>query len=235
MITNPHSGKFIILAGYDGSGKDTQAHRLDVVLQAKYSMVKIVRPFPKEPTSGPIGKRIYDILFKRDKEFRLGENLSDFEFQKFYIRDRIEHYRNVIIPALVASTNVICNRGIDSTIVYGANTIHGFGRIMDVHEQMFAEAGIPLIWPDLIVIYDVTPETAMGRMNRAGREKDAFENELKARRVTSNYRALAALYPNCKLVDAEPSGSEGEMSIFKYARRHIYPLLGITDFEHTEA
>ena len=142
--------------------------------------------------------------------------------------DRIEHYRSVIIPALESETHVICNRGIDSTIVYGGNTIGEFAKIVAMHEEMFAEAGVPLIWPDLIVIYDVTPETAMKRMENSKREKDAFENELKARRVTSNYRALAALYPNCRLIDAEPEGDEGEKIIYAEARKYIYPLLGIT-------
>jgi thymidylate kinase len=98
---------------------------------------------------------------------------------------------------------------------------------MATHDEMFAEAGVPLIWPDLIIIYDVTPETAMRRMDTSNKEKDAFENELKARRVTSNYRALTALYPNCKLVDAEPEGEEGEKTIFAEARQYIYPVLGI--------
>ena len=65
-------------------------------------------------------------------------------------------------------------------------------------------------------------------MENSKREQDAFENELEARRVTSNYRALAALYPNCRLVDAEPEGDEGEKAIYADARKYIYPLLGIT-------
>lgn len=228
MILNPFPGKFILLAGVDGSGKDTQTHRLSMVLQAQYPKVKVLHPFPKEPTKGPIGQRIYDILFGRDQEYKLGVNIDDFGLQRFFIQDRIEHYRSIIIPALESGTHVICNRGIDSTIVYGGNTIGEFAKIVAMHEEMFAEAGVPLIWPDLIVIYDVTPETAMRRMENSKREKDAFENELKARRVTSNYRALAALYPNCRLVDAEPEGDEGAKMIYADARKHIYPLLGIT-------
>ena len=224
---NPYPGKFILLAGVDGSGKDTQGRRLELVLRTQFNSVRVLKPFPKEPTQGPIGARIYDILFGRDPEFKLGPsgNLSDFEFQKFYIRDRIDHFQHLIIPALKAGTNIICNRGIDSTIVYGANTIHGFKKIMEMHEEMFKEAGVSLIWPDLIVIYDVTPETALKRMEK--KTKDAFENELKVRRVTSNYRLLAALYPNCKIVDAEHEGEEGEKIIFAEARQHIYPVLGV--------
>ena len=235
MQSNPYPGKFILGAGYDGSGKDTQLHRLDTVLQAVYPKIKVLRPFPKEPTSGPIGKRIYDILFGRDSEFKLGENLFDFEFQKFFIYDRIDHYRRVIIPALESGINVICNRGLDSTIVYGGNTISEFRRIVNMHEEIFSEAKVPFIWPDLVVVYDVTPETALRRMRASGKKLDGFENEEKARKVTSNYRALAALYPNCKLVDAEPEGEEGEKIIFKDARQYIYPVLSIKDFSNTEA
>ena len=227
MVKNPYKGKFVILAGYDGSGKDTQAHRLDLALQANHPKTNVLRPFPKEPTGGPIGKRIYDILFGRDPEFRLGENLSDFEFQKLFIQDRIEHYQKIVIPALESGTHIICNRGIDSTLVYGGNTLGEFKKIMAMHEDMFNQANVPLVWPDLIVIYDVSPETAMRRMNKSGKEKDAFENELKARRVTSNYRAIAALYPNCKLIDAEPEGEDGAKAIFADARQYIYPVLGI--------
>lgn len=238
MITNPYpyTGKFIVLGGYDGSGKDTQINRLDRVLRTHYPLIKIFRPFPKEPTKGPIGGRIYDILFDRDLEYTLKDGvegkvkISDFELQRFFIEDRIQHYRDVIIPALASGVNIICNRGVESTIVYGGNTIEEFHQVIVRHEDMFAQAGVPFIWPDLIVIYDVAPETALRRMKESGKECDAFENELKARRVTSNYRALAALYPNCKLIDAEPEGENGQKEIFLNARRYIYPLLGITNF-----
>lgn len=226
MKKNPHPGKFILMAGVDGSGKDTQLRRLENALTF-FPKIKVLRPFVKEPTNGPIGRRIRDILANRDKEFRLGQNLTDAEFQKFFIRDSIDNYQNVIIPALESGTNVVCGRGRESAIVYGGNTISGFKSIVAIHEEMFAEAGVPLIWPDLIVIYDVMPETAMSRMDKSGKEKDAFENELKARRVISNYRALAALYPNCKLIDAEAEGEDGQKKIFAEARQYIYPLLGI--------
>ncbi len=233
MIPNPFPGKFILLAGVDSSGKGTQSKRLSTILKVQYPHVKVLQPFPKEPTKGPIGRRIYDILFDRDLEYTLKDGvegktkISDLEMQRFFIQDSIEHYQGVIIPALESGTHVIGDRGRESAIVYGGNTIPEFARVVARHEEMFAEAGVPFIWPDLIVIYDVTPETAMRRMEASGREKDAFENELKMRRVTSNYRALAALYPNCRLVDAEPEGEEGEKAIFAEARKYIYPLLGI--------
>ena len=236
MIANPYPGKFILLAGVDDSGKSTQSRRLEIIIQASYPKVKILRPFPKEPTNGPISNRIYDILFDRDPEYTLKDNvkgkttISHFELQRFFIEDRVQHYREVIIPALASGMNVICDRGMDSTIVYGGNTINDFKKIVALHEEMFAEAGLDLFWPDLIVIYDVTPETAMRRRKESGKECDAFEGELKTRRVTSNYRALAALYPNCRLVDAELEGEEGQKAIFTDARRHIYPVLGITDW-----
>ena len=227
MIKNPYPGKFILLAGVDYSGKDTQAGRLERVLSAQFPDIKVLKPFPKEPTKTPSGQRIYDILFNRDKEFKLGENLTDFEFQRFYIENRIEHFHDVVIPTLLAGTHLICNRGKDSTLVYGAKTLSDFKRIMDMHEEMFKKANLPLIWPDLIVIYDVTPETVLNRMINSGRENDAFENIKKATQVISNYRALAALYPNCVLIDAEPDGEEGQKLIFAEARKHIFPLLGI--------
>ena len=237
MVSNPYSGKFILLAGVDDSGKSTQARRLETVLLASYSkVVKVLRPFPKEPTRGPIGQKIYDILFDRDFEFTLKDGvegkikITNFEFQKFFIEDRIQHYRDVIIPALASGVNIICERGMDSTIVYGGNAIEGFRKIVNLHKEMFAEAGLTLFWPDLIVIYDITPETAMRRRKASGKECDAFEDELTTRRVTSNYLALAALYPNCRLVNAEPEGEEGQKIIFTEARRYIYPVLGIKDW-----
>lgn len=236
MISNPYPGKLILLAGVDDSGKGTQARRLETVLTAIYPKIKVLRPFPKEPTRGPIGQRIYDILFDRDSEFTLKDDatekvhITDFGLQCLFIKDRIQHYKEVIIPALASGTNVICDRGMDSTIVYGGNSISDFKKIIALHEEMFTEAGLTLFWPDLIVVYDVTPETAMRRRKASGKECDAFEGELKTRRVTSNYRALAALYPNCRLVDAEPEGEEGQRVIFVDARRYIYPVLGINDW-----
>jgi dTMP kinase len=236
MINNSYPGKFILLAGVDDSGKGTQARRLETILSASYPKVKILRPFPKEPTKGPIGQRIYDILFDRDSEITLKDNITekvyitDFGLQCWFIKDRIQHYQEVIIPALASGVNVICDRGMDSTIVYGGNTIEDFKKLIALHETLFAEAGLTFFWPDLIIIYDITPETAMRRRKASGKKCDAFEDELKTRRVASNYRALAALYPNCRLVDAEPEGEEGQKIIFADARRYIYPVLGINDW-----
>jgi len=236
MISNPYQGKFILLAGVDDSGKGTQARRLETVFRVGYPKVNVLLPFLKEPTKGPIGQRIYDILFDRDQEYTLkdGEEgktkITDFELQRWFIRDRIQHYRSIIIPTLASGVNIICDRGMDSTIVYGGNTIGDFEKIVALHEVMFVEAQLTLFWPDLIVVYDVTPETAMKRRRASGKECDAFEDELKTRRVTSNYRALAALYPNCRLIDAEPEGEEGQRAIFADARRYIYPVLGINNW-----
>jgi len=227
VIPNPYPGKFILLAGVDFSGKDTQASRIEKVLKVQYPNVDVLKPFPKEPTKTPSGQRIYDILFGCDLEFKLGVNLTDFEFQKFYIRNRIEHFKDILIPTLQSGVNVICNRGIDSTLAYGARTLSDFKRIMDMHEEMFVEAGLPLIWPDLIVVYDITIETMVKRRAQSSRMPDAFEVDKKAIQVISNYRALAALYPNCVLIDAEPDGEEGQKAIFTEARKNIFPVLGI--------
>ena len=76
MINNPYPGKLILLAGVDDSGKGTQARRLEIIIPASYPKVKVLRPFPKEPTKGPIGRRIYDILFDRDLEYTLKDGLE---------------------------------------------------------------------------------------------------------------------------------------------------------------
>ena len=197
MITNPYSGKFVTFEGIDGSGKSEQFSRTVRFMQAYHP--KIPMADTKEPTKNLSGVEIYNILHGRHSIYRLAE-MHRFHFQSFYFKDRIWHYKSVVIPALNIGTHILSDRGVASG-AFGAKSPDDFKTIIGIQEQMFLAAEVPFIWPDLILIFDVDVSVAMERLNKRGVALDQFEQEGNLKRVRENYLAFAKTYPNCRIVD----------------------------------
>lgn len=109
--------KFVVIEGIDGAGTTTQTERLlDKLLEAGR---KTIGTF--EPTDGPIGSMIRQILRRR-----LVNPLADGRHEPvdadtmtlLFSADRLDHLKNVIEPALSAGTVVVCDRYYFSTIAY---------------------------------------------------------------------------------------------------------------------
>ncbi|MCR8433097.1 MAG: dTMP kinase [Crenarchaeota archaeon] len=164
----------IVIEGIDGSGKTTQARLLfERIARAGCKVALLI-----EPTVGVYGKII------RDK-IKSG-NYSPMELYELFLRDRKLNARN-IRKLLDLGYIVILDRYYISTIAYqGAQGIP-ISRILMDHSEF------PI--PDVVIILDVDPETALKRLKR----KDTFENKEFLEQVRTIYLRMPEILRELKI------------------------------------
>lgn len=204
MIKNPHPGKFIAFEGIDGSGKSDQFS------MAKEFILKNNKPayFCKEPgPDRPTGKLVYALLHDKHPKLHF-KDMTKVQRQRYYFADRIAHYFYNVIPALESGKNVICDRSFAS-IALEITSSEELRMLLAQEEIDFKVAEVPFIIPDRILIYDVSPEVAVERLNKKNRELDYFEQKSKMLQAREGYLMFANEFSdNCRVIDASPSVAE---------------------------
>lgn len=199
MIPNlPSWGKFIVFEGIDGCGKTTQLLRTYHYLHDRKLPVRKT----KEPNkSGIWGAQIDEELAQPD-----GLHKTDpFGFQTWYACDSKENLREAVIPALRARCVVLSDR-FRPSMVYGAKDASEILALMLSNQIIIGE---DFIWPDVILIFDVSVETAIKRLEQKDRTLDEHENKKALlEQVRANYLAFAKMYPNCHIIDGEKTPEE---------------------------
>lgn len=218
MIANPFKGKYVAFEGTDGSGKSAQFTRAKNILTAH----GVDAVFVKEPVS-PI---IYDMLFGRHP-VRNFKDMGQLERQQHYFRDRIQHYRKTVLPALEAGGHVISDRSLVS-VVLDVERAGDLETLLADEERMFAEADVPFIRPDLVLIYDVPVEVAMERLGKKKRELDFFEQGEKIARTRQAYREFSEKFPDFSvIIDA----TDSEETVFaKNTRKLLGKIIELTEW-----
>jgi dTMP kinase len=180
MKKNNYPGKFIVFEGLDGSGQTTQANLLKKFLEKKGFKVLLT----KEPTNNnEFGKRIDKILHRKEK-------VSPLNLQKFFIKDRDWHLKNIIEPALKEGKIVISDRYFFSTFAFGG---------IDVDMEKLIKMNDNFLMHDISIFLDVKPKTCIsrieGRSQKTGERKTIFEKEKLLEKVYKNYLVLLKKFP----------------------------------------
>ncbi|HHU32367.1 MAG: dTMP kinase [Zhaonellaceae bacterium] len=192
-------GYFITIEGPDGAGKTTQLKMLrDYLLGKGYEVI-----LTREPGGTPLAEKIRNLLLDPAS----GEICPVAE-ALLYAASRAQHVAEVILPSLQQGKIVLCDRFVDSSIVY-----QGLGRgiepqaIIDINH--FATQGIT---PDLTILLDLTPEQGMARLAKRNKEKsqelDRLEQESLEfyHKVRQGYLDLAKTSPErYKVIEADDS------------------------------
>ena len=181
-------GLFIVIEGIDGTGKSTQSKRLAEWFRSRGREVVLSR----EPTDGPWGKKL--------RESATTGRLSAEEELECFLNDRREHVEMSIKPALAEGKVVILDRYYFSTMAYqGAR---GFD---PVEIRRRNEAFAPQ--PDLLLILDLSVESAHGRIGARGDTANEFEQRDTLTRCREIFLSLRD-EPFACVIDAEPSLNE---------------------------
>jgi len=188
-------GKFITFEGSEGSGKSTQIDLLQKYLKKKKKSILFVR----EPGGVAISEQIRKILLDV-KNISMGIECETL----LYMAARAQLVTESIIPALKKGQIILCDRFLDSTIVY-----QGYGSGMDVDFiKRVGNFATQNIKPDLTFVFDIDARKGLSRINRA---KDRIENRSLAyhNKVRQGYLQLAKKEPKrIKIVPVDKSREE---------------------------
>ena len=188
-------GRFITFEGGEGTGKSTQVRRLVEYLSNNHPGVLQTR----EPGGSPSAEEIRNLLVtgSADRWSPLAETLL------FYAA-RVEHWRQVIEPALKRGAHVICDRFADSTMAYQC---YAGGLDKKVVEQLHTLT-MGKIAPDLTIVLDMPVDKGLARA--AARHGDETRFESKGRdfheRLRNGFLDIARTAPaRCVVIDASQS------------------------------
>jgi dTMP kinase len=168
-------GFFITLEGGDGSGKTTVLGRVAAYLQ-NHSMPYLIT---REPGGIEIAEKIRSIIL--DPAHTAMDARTE---ALLYAAARSQHLAEVVEPALQDGITVLCDRFVDSSLVY-----QGYARGLGIEEvwgiNRFATGGR---MPDLTFYLDVDPEVGLSRIaanqnrevNRLDLESLEFHQKVKA-------------------------------------------------------
>lgn len=149
-------GFLVAVEGIDGAGKTTVS-----ALLAQYCGERgIACAYSKEPTGLASGQQL--------RESAKTGRLSVEEERALFLKDRIEHVKRSIKPALDYGAVVILDRYYWSTAAYQG------ARGVDPSEIIAEnEAHVPI--PDLVILLDVSPEIGLERVRIRGDIPNKFE------------------------------------------------------------
>lgn len=184
------AGLFITMEGTDGSGKTTQLELLRDYLEKKHFDVVMVR----EPGGTSISEQIREVILStknREMEY-ITEVL-------LYASSRAQLVHEVIIPNLKNGSVVLCDRYVDSSLVYqGVARNLGVNLVKNINN--IATSGLS---PDLTFFLDLPPSLSIERkqkqkeLDRVEMEKSNFHE-----RVYKAYKKLALENPVIKEINA---------------------------------
>ncbi len=208
MNNDAKTGLFISFEGIDGSGKSTQVK----LLAEKFTDPVITR----EPGGSPGAEEIRALLLTGDTDRWSAET----EILLFTAARR-DHLETTIQPALSAGRTVICDRFADSTRVYQGATRGDLRATVDtLHTAMIGRE------PDLTIIIDMDPATALARGLARGSGEDRFEDMGLGFQETlrHGFLALAKAHPNrCVLIDGNRDPAAVAAKIWAHVAGRMEP------------
>ena len=206
-------GLFITIEGGDGSGKSTQIDLLTAYFDQHGYEVLLTR----EPGGTIISEKIRGIILDKDHM-----EMADMTEALLYAAARAQHVQEYIIPNVTSGKMVICDRYVDSSVVYQG---HARGLGIDAVEAINSYATVGLT-PDLTILLDLPPDVGLQRkkqqkaLDRLELQADSFHIK-----VAEGYRLLAKRHPERILsIDATQSIEDIHQIIVKAINAKIKEL-----------
>ena len=145
------SGLFITLEGGEGAGKTTIAN----AVIDKLSTLGIETLYTREPGGIKIAEKIREVILDRDH--------TEMDCRKealLYAAARRQHLVEKVKPAMDEGRIVLCDRFVDSSIVY-----QGYARGIGMDEvREINQFAIEGFMPDLTIFFDIKPEIGLARI-----------------------------------------------------------------------
>lgn len=190
------TGLFISFEGTEGSGKTSVIKQVEKHFSEKGIQVMTTR----EPGGIRISEKIRDIL--------LDKNHTEMDAKTealLFAASRRQHLVEKIIPAMKAGKLILCDRFVDSSLVY-----QGIARKIGIDEVYeINRFAIEDLFPKLTIFVDVRPEVGLKRVfNTPNREVNRLDLEAVSfhQMIYQGYLQLIDKYPErIKRINGEQS------------------------------
>ncbi len=174
---------FITFEGGEGSGKTTIIQSLKEKLSKNYDLV-----LSREPGGVKIAEDIRNIILDPSNTNMCYETEA-----LLFAASRMQHLKEKVIPALNDGKMVLCDRYIDSSLVY-----QGFSRGLGIEKVLEVNGFATQYMPLVTFFIDVTPEVGLarlkgrnGKIDRLDKETIDFHNK-----IYDGYLKLCEIYPS---------------------------------------
>lgn len=192
-------GKYIVVEGIGGCGKDTQVRMLTKYLKSEGKNVVLTREHTRNTSPG----RLIEAIIKGRRA-----KLDPLALQILYVCDRRNHFAEVIEPALDGGKTMVGNRYYPTTIAYCPKQWRK--DVLRFNQAIVAR-------PDLVVIVDTSPEVCNERMAIRG-GADIFDKLKKAKLCRQGYLWYAKNSGDeCVVVD----GNKSKEEVFELIKKAI--------------
>jgi dTMP kinase len=203
---HPHPGVFIVVEGVDGCGSTTHSRLLAKALKAAGREALLTC----EPTNGPIGGLIRQILQRRlfvaDATGPRGFNWTTMAL--LFAADRLDHLDSLVLPALGDGGVVVSDRYDLSSLAYQSATAPEAHAAIPWIRELNARA----VRPDVTVVINVPAEVAEERRRNRGGVEEMFEHRALQERLVAIYAKAEALVPGDRVVHVSGVGTQEEVS-----------------------
>jgi dTMP kinase len=205
-----NKGLFITFEGGEGSGKSTVIQRIKQHLLDKQLDVFVTR----EPGGSGIGEEIRQTLLKHENN-----NMDPLTESYLFAAARRQHLMEVIVPRLAADVVVLCDRYVDSSIVY-----QGYARGIGVEKvAAINKVVIEDYIPQLTFFIDVAPDIALARI-QSGRDQNRLDVEQADfhQKVYEGYMLLAAQTARIKRIEGDQPVEQVVADIMRYINEYLH-------------
>lgn len=171
MTNETEHGRFIVIEGADGVGSSTQCSMLVDALKAEGRIAMLTG----EPSSGEIGRLARAML-------RSGGETNPATLALLFAADRLEHYNDIIRPALQAGIDVVSDRYLLSSYVYQS---------LDVPLDLVKSFNAVAVPADITILislpFDVAWERIQRRIKSGAALEEIFDKLESQKRIHANY------------------------------------------------
>lgn len=198
-------GRFIVVEGIDGCGSTTHSKRLAKALRKRGLEVR----HTWEPTNGPVGMLIRQVLQKR-LHVAGEEGPRPFAWSTMallFAADRLDHLDSLVVPALRAGEVVISDRYDLSSLAYQSATSPSGERVLPWIRELNSRA----LRPHLTVVLDVPADVAEARRGRRGGAEELFERREIQKRLAVMYERAEDLVPGDPMIHVSGEGGVDEV------------------------
>jgi dTMP kinase len=204
-MKRPPHGLFIVVEGIDGCGSTTHAKRLAKALRSQGRDVRLTC----EPTTGPIGALIRQVLQRRlfVPDTDGPRNFAWSTMALLFAADRLDHLDSVVVPALRQGATVISDRYDLSSLAYQSVTAPTGERVV----PWIRETNACALRPDLTIVIDVPHEIAEERRVRRGGAEEMFEARELQQRLAAVYKNAEKLVPGDRVIHVSGEGEVEEV------------------------